>query len=191
MTLVGLSTTQLTTMQSYMIRNTYDNAVALEAAETALIEAEIMLDSLPEDIDTDSFDCRLLPGLYSNTGFAVMELWRNPEIWAFNAQIGANNDCVKSNHLEISAEVPPAAYIVELLKISQKNVDSETVLAIFRITSLGIGHNPRTRVFLQSTYGRQFNVAAGIGEATGPVTINPQLDISTGRLSWVRLIPDN
>ncbi len=165
-TIVGVSSVQMTSVLSSMVRNTNDGDVAFRAAEAGLKVAEAAIEAaINEDSDFEI-----------NAGGIYEELTIAQEAVAdANGQTGARweRDLTWTNANSIGVAFTlsqPGSgprYIVEHVKavasegqsINQGNANESTgndTTQVFRISVKGIGRPPTSQVYLQATYGKKF-----------------------------------
>ena len=160
----GLAAAQTTILELRMARNQHDAALALHAAEFALLTAEAWLQA--NAADPTALFAANGNGLHRAAGYGETVPWRDAGAW---------------NAARAAATVPNVSaqprYLVEWLSTrtdtgTATNPQPPLVIDIFRITARGTGE--RASVMLQSTYGQER------GNANASRTL-------TGRLSWVEV----
>lgn len=156
LTIVGVSAVQTTSLEERMARNTHDNVLAFQAAESALREAEQWVAA--NVVSTASFVAGGDNGRYSAAVFDQEENWSNAATWA------GGNSRVATAAVQGVAEQP--RYIIEWVATVQRD-DNPGMLTssyatlfdrieIFRITARGVGGTANATVMLQSTFGMVF-----------------------------------
>lgn len=159
LTMVGISGAHTTRMEQGMARNAHDSMLALQAAESALRDAEDWLAANATD------PAAVFPasgqGRHSAPAWGEAPAWRKDDVWE-NGSAEATAPA--------GVAVPPR-YTVEWLTSYPDAAPpdgSGGTVDVFRITALGYGGTERAQVVLQTTFGRLRGVAGA----------NP------GRLSW-------
>jgi len=158
-TVLGLSSVQTTSMQERMARNSRDVNLAFQAAESAIKDAETIVEELASLSDFDAPDANA-NGLYYEADFDEESNWKAVD-W----------DAEDGNYFTASTTVSNVAsqpkYIVEHVKtvvsdedrLNLDNVGQDTGSGraqIFRVTVYGTGGTDSARVMIQSTYGKRF-----------------------------------
>lgn len=154
LTIIGVSAVQTTSLEERMARNSRDRLMAFQAAESALRDAEVFIETLTTTV---SFTDAGTNGRWTIAPFSTIERWNQAGIWAGGGSI------VAANAIQGVAEAPRfliehAATIVREENAYQLD-DPYTGSAadrieIFRVTARGVGGTQNARVLLQSTYGR-------------------------------------
>lgn len=154
-TLLGVSSVQLTGLLERMARNTTDSASALASAEAALIAAEAIVEA---ETDTTAYTT-----LGNTEKYALPAVdprrWNDAGTWDDSSSAKADYNGITGNE--------KSRYIIEFIKtvntiddpLNLGNVGGTSSVIeteIFRITSRGIGRTDNAKVYLQSTYGKQF-----------------------------------
>jgi type IV pilus assembly protein PilX len=119
MAIIGVSAMNNTTLEEKMSANMRDRAVALQAAEVALSEAEAYLETI---VDTADFVSGTSPGLYATN----TEIWKTLDWKAGNVRVVATPAAE-------SATQP--RYIIELGKTLETGTNS--LAALNRLDSHG------------------------------------------------------
>jgi type IV pilus assembly protein PilX len=158
-TVLGLSSVQTTSMQERMARNSRDVNLAFQAAESAIKDAETIVEEFASLSDFDAADANT-NGLYYEAEFDEESNWKTVD-W----------DAADGNYFTASTTVSNVAsqpkYIVEHVKtvvsdedrLNLDNVGQDTGSGraqIFRVTVYGTGGTDSARVMIQSTYGKRF-----------------------------------
>lgn len=157
LTILGVSVVQTTSLEIRMARNEHDSLLAFEAAESALRDAEVVL-----DLTTSTF-------AYNNGG--VGGLWDMPDMndgnrWEDDAIWADGRSIVAPTAVDSVAGQAQPRFIIEHIATVQRDEnayqqDNEYNTAgaadsvdVFRVTALGFGGGPNSRATLQTTYGR-------------------------------------
>lgn len=144
MTLLGVSAMQTTTLQERMAGNTRDRAVALQASEYALRDAEVFIDGLA---NTGAFIGN--NGLYGRTDTAPDP--GSPAIWNTGTTTTATSDTLAVGGQErYYIKISESDILVQDFGDINKNVYA----TVFEIVARGVGGNQDTEVILRSHYGR-------------------------------------
>ena len=156
LTIIGVSSVQTTSLETRMARNEYDVLLAFQAAESALRDAEVFLDTVE---DTDDFTDAGVDGLWNIPDPGDDYRWEEDGVW----------DDGRSRVAEEIGELVTATprYLVEHLvtvsqgenpyQISPDYPSPDDVVAIFRVTARGLGGSENAQVLLQTTYGKKIN----------------------------------
>ncbi|VAW79504.1 hypothetical protein MNBD_GAMMA15-1214 [hydrothermal vent metagenome] len=153
MTLLGVSSLQTSTMEEKMAGNTRERQQAFEAAEAAIIGAELFVKNniaVTSNFDTDGSD-----GLYDNV---LQERWKTVA-WS------ATDSLVYSGYTSDYSAASQPRYIIEHYGTTTSSGNQYNLsnygqgagggeVELFRITVRGTGADDRTPVFLQTTYGK-------------------------------------
>lgn len=152
LTIIGVSAVQTTSLEVRMTRNEHDVLLAFQAAESALRDAEQVLQNITSTVVFDGSG-----GLYDLPMLGEPEVWRDASVWGPGGSVAAT---------PVAGTAERARYIVEYLGpvLREENAyqqdDPYAAAAvtdrveIFRVTALGIGGTENARVLLQSTFGR-------------------------------------
>lgn len=157
LTILGVSVVQTTSLEIRMARNEHDTLLAFQAAESALKDAEVVLEAT-----TSTF-------AYNDTG--VGGLWDMPDMndgnrWEDDAIWGDGRSIVAQTGVAAVAGQAQPRYIIEHIATVQRDENayqqdneynaagSADSVDVFRVTALGFGGSPNSRVLLQTTYGR-------------------------------------
>jgi len=157
LTVLGVSSIQSTTMQERMARNARDTNLAFQAAESAIKDAEVFMESLS-----------------TLTPFTVGGANGHYDVSDSSANISETIDWsgsgpfVDPNSITtiLGVKAPPT-YIVEFLKtvvsdadrLNLDNIGQDTGSGrtqMFRVTAYGTGGSSAAHVVIQSTYGKRF-----------------------------------
>lgn len=148
-TLIGVTASQVTSLEERMAGNFRDRNLAFQAAEAALREGEQLLDGL------------LLPSFDGTNG-----LYSNPPagcpagnfIWQCVSPFqGGDSDVRVYNDNLHGIDRPPVYIIEQLPRINTGgSLDAAGAIEIqlYRVTAWGMGGNPNTIVQLQTVYRR-------------------------------------
>ena len=155
LTIIGVSAVQTSTLETRMARNEHDELLAFESAESALRDAEDLLETV---VTTNVFTASGSNGLWAMPDLGDPNRWDDPEIWSGDGSVVAETD------VGDVVAAPPRYFIEHIASIEREEnayqIDDPYALTatdrveIFRITALGTGGTPNARVLLQSTYGR-------------------------------------
>jgi len=157
LTILGVSVVQTTSLEIRMARNEHDTLLAFEAAESALRDAEVAIEAT-----TSTF-------AYNDTG--VGGLWDTPELtdanrWEDTAVWSDGRTIVAATAMNGVAGQQQPRYMIEHIATVQRDENayqqdnqynatgSSDSVDVFRVTALGFGGSPNSRVMLQTTYGR-------------------------------------
>ncbi len=163
MTLIGVMSLQTTTFEERMAGNMRDIELAFEAAEAALLAAQEHIED--NIIALDAFDTDGADGLYDDS---VEEIWDTVD-WSC---VAADAGCSAANRVReydtfdstYNVSQTPRYVIQHYATVTQDadvlNLDNygqgtgAGEVELFRITVLGTGGSPNSRVVLQVTYGK-------------------------------------
>lgn len=157
LTILGVSVVQTTSLEIRMARNEHDSLLAFEAAESALRDAEAAL-----ELTTSTF-------AYNNGG--VGGLWDMPDVdddnrWEDDAIWTDGRSIVAPTVVDAAPNQAQPRYMIEHIANVQRDENayqqdnaynaagSSDSVDVFRVTALGFGGSPNSRVMLQTTYGR-------------------------------------
>ncbi len=156
LTIIGVSAVQTTSLEERMARNSHDNVLAFQAAESALREGENFLRNNINS--TAGFTSAGTNGLWTAAQYNQPERWADGTVWS-----GANSVEVAT---AINGVNQQPRYIIEWVATVQRadnpflqGSSYATIfdrIEIFRITARGVGGSPNARVVLQSTFGLIF-----------------------------------
>lgn len=170
-TVLGLSSVQTTTLQERMARNARDSNLAFLAAESALKDAEAVIEAfttLDGDFGVDPKeanprDCLASPnaaqGRYHELDYNCTPNW---ELVDWDGESGYYTSTV-----EVLGVNTQPKYIIEHVKtlsafedrLNLTNIGEDLGagrVQIFRVTAYGTGGTDTARAMIQSTYGRSF-----------------------------------
>lgn len=157
LTILGVSVVQTTSLEVRMARNEHDTLLAFEAAESALRDAEAELEAT-----TSVF-------AYNDTG--VGGLWdmpdaNDPNRWEDDAIWTDGRSIVAPTAVDATPGQQQPRFIIEHIASVQRDENAyqqdnqynatggADSVDVFRVTALGFGGSPNSRVMLQTTYGR-------------------------------------
>ena len=158
LTMLALSAVQSTSIQELIARNQRDSNLAFNAAETALVEAEAVLNEMTSlsygasnDNDPKIYDARLSGSFFSVTD----DPWDSDYVNALQVFDPAT-----------TLQATPG-YVIEHLQTivsdeDRLNIDNigqnpnTCCTQMFRVTARGSGGTAAAVVVLQSTYGKRF-----------------------------------
>jgi type IV pilus assembly protein PilX len=159
LTIIGVSSVQTSSLETRMARNEHDTLLAFQAAESALRDAETWLQNNVDSVDdTDAFTDGGVNGLWRVADDPGQDdRWHEADVWAGNSSVVAPTDL---DEVEL-ADTP--RYLIEHLgdvsrtenpyQIRTDYPDPVDRIAMFRITSRGVGGSVNAQVLLQSTFG--------------------------------------
>jgi len=155
LTIIGVSAVQTSTLETRMARNEHDVLLAFEAAESALHDAEDLLETV---VTTTVFTSGGNNGLWDIPDLGDPNRWDDPDIWTGGGSV------VASTSVGTVVAAQPRYFIEHIASIEREEnayqIDDPYAMTatdrveIFRITALGTGGTENARVMLQSTYGR-------------------------------------
>jgi type IV pilus assembly protein PilX len=157
LTILGVSVVQTTSLEIRMARNEHDTLLAFEAAESALRDAEAAIELTTSTVDYNDAGTG---GLWDMPEMTDGNRWEDPAVWADGRSIVAPT-AVDA----VAGQVQPR-YMIEYIASVQRdenayqqdneynNAGSSDSVEVFRVTALGFGGSPNSRVMLQTTYGR-------------------------------------
>ena len=164
-TVLGLSSVQTTSMQERMARNSRDANLAFQAAESAIKDAETIVEDFASLAAFDDADANQ-NGLYYEAAFDEVNNWRSIEDGGLVDWESPDGDYLTAD-TSISNVAAQPKYIVEHVKtvvsdedrLNLDNVGQDTGSGraqIFRVTVYGTGGTETAHVMIQSTYGKRF-----------------------------------
>ncbi len=155
LTIIGVSSVQTSTLETRMARNEHDVLLAFQAAESALRDAEDLLEGV---VTIAAFTAAGNDGLWDIPDLGEPNRWEDPDIWGGDGSVAAPTD------VGTVVAAPPRYFIEHIASIEREEnafqiddpyaVTATDRVEIFRITALGTGGTDNARVMLQSTYGR-------------------------------------
>lgn len=156
LTIIGVSAVQTTTLETRMARNEHDSLIAFQAAESALRDAEVLLEGL---VNTAAFNDAGANGLWTVPDLGDANRWEQAGVW----NDGAGNREAPTDVGIVVAE-PPKFMIEHVASvIREENAyqisdpyggSAADRIEMFRITARGVGGSQNAQVLLQTTYGR-------------------------------------
>jgi len=133
-----------------MARNAHDGALAFQAAESALRQAEQFLAATPPDVA--AFTDTGTNGLWTAADFGDPPRWADPAVWTGSSSLEISDAIVGvSQQPRYMIE-----FVSEIERVENENSISEQIVKtfhVFRITALGVGGSDNARVLLQSSFG--------------------------------------
>ena len=170
-TILGLSSVQTTTLQERMARNARDSNLAFLAAESALKDAEAVIEAFNSIDAAFGVDPRLASPRACDTspqsaGGNYFEVDYNCQPnWELVDWTGDTGNYTSSVVVQGVASQPK--YIIEHIKtlsafedrLNLTNIGEDLGagrVQIFRVTAYGTGGTDSARAMIQSTYGRSF-----------------------------------
>ena len=164
LTLLGTSSMQVTSLQLIMAKNAADAALAFQAAESALRDAEAHIEASINDLTAFDGVNGETRGYYHENAPSETPNW-------MSASWGGSG--TRSAETSLTGVAAQPEYLIEYLRLVLPAPES-TGIWIFRITALGTGGTSRARAMLQTTYGK----------AVSPGDEDESLTMNSGRLSW-------
>ena len=153
MTLLGVSSMSTSNLEEKMSGNTRDRELAFQAAESALREAERVVqdnwNSLAFDVTCTNGFCDCDPASFSSTT-TCSEYWTDTALDVWNTA-----GRYISYTTTVDNVVANSKYIIEYMGthvVPTDPVCNTCPKEYFRITTLGAGLTPASRVMLQTTY---------------------------------------
>ena len=149
-TMLALSAVQSTSIQELISRNQRDSNLAFNAAETALVEAESIINSL----SSLSYGDSVSPKIYdARSSGALTNLWNSTYVNASSSNV----DVVASQPVFVIEHVRTVISDEDRLNIDNIGQNPNTCCTqMFRITARGTGGTDNAQVVLQTTYGKRF-----------------------------------
>lgn len=149
-TMLALSSVQSTSIQELISRNQRDSNLAFNAAETALVEAESVINSL----SSLSYGDSVSPKIYdARSAGALTNLWNSTYVNASSSNV----DVVASQPVFVIEHVRTVISDEDRLNIDNIGQNPNTCCTqMFRITARGTGGTDNAQVVLQTTYGKRF-----------------------------------
>lgn len=154
LTIIGVSSVQTTSLEVRMTRNEHDSMLAFQSAESALRDAEAVVQAL---VSTAGFTAGGNNGLYEGADMGVEPVFQQAAIW------DAGNSRESETAVDGVASQP--RYIIEHLGAVVRSENAYQIddpysasaadrIDIFRITARGTGGSINSQVTLQSSFGR-------------------------------------
>jgi type IV pilus assembly protein PilX len=170
-TVLGLSSVQTTTLQERMARNARDSNLAFLAAESALKDAEAMIEGFNtvdgvfgiDPKEANPRQCLASPqansGLYYELDYNCQPNWETVD-WEGDTGFITSTvvvEGVNSQPKYIIEHVKTLAAFEDRLNLTNIGEDlGAGRVQIFRVTAYGTGGTDTARAMIQSTYGRSF-----------------------------------
>ena len=154
LTIIGVSAVQTTSLEERMARNSRDRLMAFQSAESALRDAEALIDTFTT---TASFVDGGTNGRWTIAPFGTMPRWEQANIWTGGGSVFAANAVqgVASQPRFLMEHIATVVREENAYQIDDPYSGSAADrIEMFRITARGVGGTQNTRVLLQSTYGR-------------------------------------
>lgn len=157
LTILGVSVVQTTSLEIRMARNEHDNLLAFQAAESALRDAETTLEATTS---TFAYNGGGAGGLWDEPDLNDGNRWEDPAVW------GDGRSIVAPTGVSAVSGQPQPRFMIEHIASVQRDENayqqdneyntsgSADSVEVFRVTAVGIGGSPNSRVTLQTTYGR-------------------------------------
>ena len=158
LTMLALSAVQGTSIQELIARNQRDSNLAFNAAETALVEAEAVLNAMTSATYGTSSDNN--PKIYdARSGGSFFVVSENP--WASDykneLQVFTQGVSTQASPLYIIEHISTVVSDEDRLNLDNVGQNPNTCCTqMFRITARGSGGTDAAKVILQSTYGKRF-----------------------------------
>lgn len=154
LTIIGVSAVQTTSLETRMARNEHDVLLAFQAAESALRDAEVYLETVTSlapftDAGTD--------GLWTVADFGDDARWEQANVW-----VDATSEVAPT---AVGVVADPPRYMIEHLATVLRDENAYQItgpyaggaadrIEVFRVTARGVGGTANAQVLLQTTYGR-------------------------------------
>lgn len=160
MTLIGVSGTQVTSLEEKMASNFLDRTLAFQAAESALRVAETWLHDQPAAPASSLFKCEAAEGLYRGDCARAANCLSTTHLWDTLDCTGAWGDKTQTVLFTGKlSQIPtqPAYVIEELARDGVLSADLEAGTAkpqavVYRITARAVGGTPDAVAIVQSTF---------------------------------------
>lgn len=158
LTVLGLSSVQTTTLQERMARNARDSNLAFQAAESAVRDAETLIETFNSLVPFTTSGANGA-GFYFEGDYDAETNWAGRN-WM-------NGEGYIEAPTTINGVAEPPKYIIEHLKTVVSDNDTLNLdnigqdsgsgrAQIFRVTVYGTGGTSTAHVMIQSTYGKRF-----------------------------------
>jgi len=155
LTLIGLTSARTTRLETIMATNAKESAIAFEAAEAAVRDAEQFVENV---VAVTAFDGN--GGLFSEDD-------ADPDYYDSSSWGASNSQAYSGTFPEVATQ---PRYIVKYVGTFTNEVVAKTAIGIgdygnkkveqevslFRITTRGTGRNDSSRVLIQTYYGKVF-----------------------------------
>jgi type IV pilus assembly protein PilX len=157
LTILGVSVVQTTSLEIRMARNEHDALLAFEAAESALRDAEVILEATTSTV---AYNDGGAGGLWDMPDLNDGNRWEDDAIWADGRSI------VAATPVNGTPNQPQPRFMIEHIATVQRDENayqqdneynaagSSDSVDVFRVTALGFGGSQNSRALLQTTYGR-------------------------------------
>jgi len=156
LTILGVSVVQTTSLEIRMARNANDTLLAFQAAESALRDAEVVLEATTS---TFAYGAGGANGLWTVADLDQADRWEDDTIWS-----GGSGQSMQAP-TAVSGTDRPARFIIEHVAsvLREENAyelndpyggGASDRVEVFRVTAQGYGGSANSRVMLQTTYGR-------------------------------------
>lgn len=160
LTLIGITGSQVTSLEEKMAGNAKDQNLAFQAAESALIEAEKFILLPSTDLSTFNVGTSGLLGQDDPDTLDVIEFPEPVDFFNSNTWVDANTIETESdfsaNFVNNSgAVIPNPRYVIKVLDSVPPVGDGRSKLVV-RITVRAQGLNPGTQVILQQVFEKIF-----------------------------------
>jgi type IV pilus assembly protein PilX len=160
-TLLGVSSIQMTGLQERMSRNATDAAFAFGGADAALRAAEIAVEA-ENSLDSYTNNASTVDNKYSIEAVNSAPIWSNATWW----DTAANGIDVATYDTTAGPDRVPK-YLIEFIRTATPDLDitnlgnvGSTISAeethYFRVTARGVGRTAGAKIYMQATYGKQF-----------------------------------
>ena len=149
LTMLGLSSVQGTSIQELIARNQRDSNLAFNAAETAIIEAEALLNAITS-ISYDSDDPLVIDSTDGGSIFADASV---ADPWTSGSENTASDGRAKYIVEHISTVVSDEDRL-NLDNIGQN--PNACCTQMFRIRAKGLGGTDDAQVIIEAAYGKRF-----------------------------------
>ena len=176
--LLGISAAQLALQGEKASRNERDRMVAFQAAEAALMDAEMDIEGSPDAAASRSnlfskdsalgFPAEGEPGCYAGGGNSHLGLCRRAAdgatpVWQtvdFDEEGGASvrygtftGQSFQTGQGPLPAKLP--RYVIELMVYNKQGESAEKISYFYRITAIGFGPRDTTQIVLQTFYRKE------------------------------------
>ncbi len=144
LTLIGLTGSQVTSLEEKMAGNARDQNIAFQVAESTLIAAEqfVLSPANPPDNTTYNEANGLLTQFTADPDYFLAATWTNANS---ASTLNFGNNFI--NNATANVAVTNPRYII-------KRINQFPDRTVFRITARAVGHNPGTQVILQEIFER-------------------------------------
>ena len=158
-TVLGVSSIQTTTMQERMARNARDSNLAFQSAESAIKDAETLMETFNSLTPFNAANANS-NGFYYEGAYNVASNW-STVVWSDPAgdyiTAPTNIDGVAQQSKYIIEHVKTVVADADRLNLDNIGQDTGSGRAqIFRVTVYGTGGTDTAHVMIQSTYGKRF-----------------------------------